>query len=388
MISKVNSVMAVAQSNIGETADQISDIDRLIMRIETSRITADEMFAEVNNRLSSTIDRINSSIVELEIFTASNLTRTDGVINSIIDRLNVRDDNILELIRNSPTFQSRTRFLVNFSLEAGHAFKSCATISQLSPSTPSGYYNIRSGDGSVISEYCDMTRSCGGITGGWRRVIALDMRKPGSQCPDNLVADRRNRPPSITCRKRNISSDCSSSKISVNGAMYSSMCGKIIGYQVGSTSAFGAARVFIPFPTINDYYVDGVSLTYGKFPRQHIWTFAGAVNENPTFPKRKCACINTDISTRVPNVPMFVGGDYFCDTAALTGFGSTFYGDDPLWDGAGCGPKNMCCTFNNPPWFYKKLLVPTHDDIDMRLCFIAGGLTGKIVIEIIEIYVQ
>ena len=114
-----------------------------------------------------------------------------------------------------------------------------------------------------------------------------------------------------------------------------------------------------------------MSLTYGKFPRQHIWTFAGAVNEDATSPKRKCACINTDISTHVPNVPMFVRDDNFCDTAALTGFGSTFYGDDPLWDGAGCGPKNTCCTFNNPPWFYKKLLVPTRDDIDMRVCFTA-----------------
>ena len=133
--------------------------------------------------------------------------------------------------------------MVNFSLETGHVFNSCATIFQLSPSTPSGYYNIRSGDGSVINEYCDMTRSCGGITGGWRRVIALDMRKPDSQCPGNLVADRRNRPQRITCRKRYTSSECSSAKISVNGAMYSSVCGKIIGYQVDSTSTFGGARV-------------------------------------------------------------------------------------------------------------------------------------------------
>ncbi len=33
-----------------------------------------------------------------------------------------------------------------------------------------------------------------------------------------------------------------------------------------------------------------------------------------------------------------------------------FYNEDPLWDGAGCGPLN---TFNNPPWFYKELPEPT-----------------------------
>ena len=31
-------------------------------------------------------------------------------------------------------------------------------------------------------------------------------------------------------------------------------------------------------PTINDYYVDGVSLTHGN-PRQHIWTFTSALHE-------------------------------------------------------------------------------------------------------------
>ncbi len=45
-----------------------------------------------------------------------------------------------------------------------------------------------------------------------------------------------------------------------------------------------------------------------------------------------------------------------------------FYGGDPLWDGAGCGPLNTCCTFNNPPWFYKELPAPTTDDIEMRVC--------------------
>ncbi len=33
-----------------------------------------------------------------------------------------------------------------------------------------------------------------------------------------------------------------------------------------------------------------------------------------------------------------------------------FHGNDPLAvDGAGCGPLNTCCSFNNPPWFYKKV---------------------------------
>jgi len=31
--------------------------------------------------------------------------------------------------------------------------------------------------------------------------------------------------------------------------------------------------------TIDDVYVDGISLTHGSSPRQHIWTFANALDE-------------------------------------------------------------------------------------------------------------
>ncbi len=65
-----------------------------------------------------------------------------------------------------------------------------------------------------------------------------------------------------------------------------------------------------------------------------------------------------------------------------------FYGADPLWDGAGCGPTNTCCTFNNPPWFYKELLEPTMDDIEMRVCQSEGSSNEDIAIEMIDIYVQ
>ncbi len=56
---------------------------------------------------------------------------------------------------------------------------------------------------------------------------------------------------------------------------------------------------------------------------------------------------------------------------------------DPLWDGAGCGPLNTCCTFNNPPWFYKELPEPTTDDIEMRVCQDHGSIDEEIAIDII-----
>ncbi len=66
---------------------------------------------------------------------------------------------------------------------------------------------------------------------------------------------------------------------------------------------------------------------------------------------------------------------------------STYY-DDPLWDGVGCGPLNTCCTFNNPPWFYKELPESTTDDIEMRVCSDGNRVDEDIAIESYDIYVQ
>ena len=163
------------------------------------------------------------------------------------------------------------------------------------------------------------------------------------------------------------------------------MCGKIKAYQIGSTDAFG-----INPDNIESYYVDGVSLTHGR-PRQHIWTFASALDESTSsysYPQAKCPCTNINTSNSATPPPAFVGNDYFCDTGSSDSFTNIFYSDDPLWDGTGCGPYNTCCSFNNPPWFYKQLPQPTTDDIEMRVCRSDSGSREDISIEAFDIYIR
>ena len=257
---------------------------------------------------------------------------------------------------------------------------SCASIPLFAPSLPSGDYWIRSSNGPAIRVYCDMNRSCGNITGGWMRMAELDMTDNTTQCPSSL---RLRTSPRRTCVARNSSSaTCSSVTFTVDGVGYSKVCGRIKGYQVGSPDAFRNI-------SIGRIYVDGVSLTHGTSSRQHIWTFAGAASENSKRLASKCPCTNTDISSMVPPPPSYVGNDYFCDTAVEhTVDTSIFYADNPLWDGAGCGPQNTCCSFNNPPWFYKQLPQNTTDDIEMRVCRNQGSGEEDIAIEVVEIYVQ
>ena len=261
---------------------------------------------------------------------------------------------------------------------------SCAA---LPPSSPSGYYWVRAFDNSAMSVYCDMTRSCGGVTGGWMRVAELDMRKSDSECPDGLIESENIEQESNTrtCVRNETSyGGCSiPSNFDTLGIEYSVVCGRVIGYQYGTTDAFTST-----YSTIDSKYVDGVSLTHGD-PRQHIWTFASANDEVGTSPSSNCPCINTNQAAQATPPPEFVGNDYFCDTGSEERHQVIFYGDDPLWDGAGCGPQNTCCSFNTPPWFYKQLPQPTTDDIEMRVCTSGDPIGNEdVAIEIVEIYIR
>ena len=105
------------------------------------------------------------------------------------------------------------------------------------------------------------------------------------------------------------------------------------------------------------------------------------------YPSLNCPCTNRDLSSSATPPPSFVGNDYFCDTGSAEPFQHIFYGDDPLWDGAGCGPLNDCCILNIPPWFRNQLPSATTDNIEMRFC--RGAAPDEDTpVEIIEIYVQ
>ena len=100
-----------------------------------------------------------------------------------------------------------------------------------------------------------------------------------------------------------------------------------------------------------------------------------------------CPCTNIH-HTLQPAAPSFVGHDYFCDTGSENEVQNIFYRDDPLWDGAGCGPFSTCCSWNSPPWFRKELSPPTSDDIEMRLCSDEDESNENVYIRSIEMYVQ
>ena len=249
---------------------------------------------------------------------------------------------------------------------------SCAALLEFSSSSPSGHYWVRSSNGSAVCVYCDMTRSCGNITGGWTRVSSINITENDTQCPGNLT----NHEYFNTCGVEIVAFSlphCSSVNFSINSIRYSKVCGKIKAFPVGSLEAFHNKSHIIEHS-----YVDGISLTYGH-PRQHIWTLAAGTRENNI----SCPCNNDCESNSTTPPPSFVGKDYFCDTGSEDR-------SNPLWNGGSCVATNPCNSSNSPspPWFYRDLPHTTTEDIEMRVCVNESRSNEDIAIETIEIYVQ
>ena len=233
---------------------------------------------------------------------------------------------------------------------------------------------------SIVPDLQSYTFVCGGST-GWKRVAYLNMSDTSQQCPSVW---KEITTPHRVCGRRSASASCEGLTYSTGSEQYDQVCGRIIGYQIGTPDAFnGAGR------SIDSYYMDGVSVTYDS-PRQHIWSFVGGVDERgPTYSGSICPCVTG--STDRSHIPSFVGQNYFCESGITQWDTRTFIfwpNGDPLWDGQGCGPTSSCCTFNSPPWFNVQLSSPTTDDIEVRICGSEAITNEDTPIQLIELYVK
>lgn len=262
-----------------------------------------------------------------------------------------------------------------------HPAMSC---DQLPDGYLTGYYWIQNSTGGINHIYCDLSESlCGGPTRGWTQVAHLDMTDIRERCPSGL-SETTSSSQKRTCTKGFQSPGCSSVIYEVFGKDYTRVCGRIKAYQRSHPVGFRPYTLnLMNALTLNDSYVDGVSLTCGQRERQHIWTFAAAFDVGSI--NYQCSC-GSEPDEHI--VPAFVGRDFFCDTASQTGFEEILFKGNPLWDGEGCSSQNSCCTHNNPPWFHKQLPAATSEDIEMRLCLSEHLDYGNVLIENVEIYVQ
>jgi hypothetical protein len=214
--------------------------------------------------------------------------------------------------------------------------------------------------------------------GNWYRIAHLNMSNPIETCP--TVWNQYATPVRACGRKNLLVSTCDSVLYPTYGYRYSKVCGRVLGYRYGYTNAFdqGIAAV-----TIDNIYMEGLSITHGSNPRNHIWTYASGNSETHSSFYGSCPCVGGG-NGRQP--PSFVGNNYHCESAYSTQWnpGEVFLTEDVLWDGIRC--EGGCCN-KSPPWFSITLKAPTTDDVEVRMCGKYHYLADT-PIKLLEIYVQ
>ena len=230
--------------------------------------------------------------------------------------------------------------------------------------------------------YAPLIHNCG--EGEWYQVAYLNMSDSTQQCPS---AWREYNSNGIRSCARPTSGGCPGNIYHVD-CQYSRICGRVIGYQFGSTDAFSDVPN-LPV-TVDKTYLNGISITHG-IPRVHIWSFVGGLSElvNCTvYSNNLCPCSGGRAQ------PSFVGNNFYCESAYQGPNcyeSGTFFPNDPLWDGQQCNNEGTCCTgdgVNTPPWFSVALSNPTSDDIEVRICHNADINNEDTPISFLEIFVQ
>ena len=222
----------------------------------------------------------------------------------------------------------------------------------------SGPRVIDCGDGAGSEQhgvYCDMSH----LAGGWQRVASLNTSS--GPCPVGSTWMPVNVNGVDYCTT--IDGQTVASWVLHPKCAFSEVSGYIVAEQKGKMEGFYVSPG--QPQTLDDAYVDGVSITLGNVSstRRHIFTYGVGRDELPRV--ESCPCHGAPTT----NVPYFVGFDYHCDsTYAPYTATSLNIGYRTLWSGEGCGVGSMCCNSADVPWFYHVLYETVRNEpLELRI---------------------
>ena len=163
---------------------------------------------------------------------------------------------------------------------------------------------------------------------------------------------------------------------------YSEVNGYLLADQQGNCDAFLGGDA-----TIDDAFVDGVSITYGGSdgpgPRMHLFTYAIGREELPR--QESCQCHGS--TSQEP--PEFVGWDFMCDSGMRQyTVEATRIGDRVVWTGSGCGEGSSCCHRAGAPWFYRSLTWAVKRQLELTIMQTDSRLDEMVLIREVEIYIR
>ena len=269
----------------------------------------------------------------------------------------------------------------NYGFSSSCPGKSCLDIYQKNPSSRgvSRQYIIKVG-GHFRFVYCDMNLECGGEK-GWMKIANINAAG-GDSCPNGW---KKITSPTKACRAPSDSAGCYSAHFTTYNIPYSRVCGMAMGYQKGTTDGFASYQYSAR--SINDPYVDGISITYGT-PRKHIWTYGiGYSDKHKSLPKYPSNCPCSQYPGKLP--PSFVHENYYCESGTVsTTLSESYYTADPVWDGRECSSENSCCSEPNLPWFYRQIPLTVNKGIEARICRDEVFANEGVLVQELQLYVQ
>ena len=353
-------------NQLGKVVKQAQDTST---KIDDLQSFATQQTTDTQN-ISATIDQVLQKAGD----SAQKLTTIVGALN-----------NIKKTGQSTSSVANDILGIVNELLELQNASSifnsirpvSCKDIKAVQPNSATGYYHVNS-----RTIYCNMDTLCNS-TEGWTRLGYLDMTDATQSCPSGF---RLYQSGSVrACGRMGTSASCSPSiSLPTNGISYTQICGRVKGYQKGSTDAIAPNS---QHNNINSYYLDGVSITRGT-PREHVWSFISGVFSTRVH-NSNCPC-NTN-AFQANYVQSFIGDNYYCESGnPNTWWSNSVYTSDPLWDGQQClSYEAPCCTNPNLPWFFRDYKnVSSTEGLEMRLCGDEGWQNEDNPISQYEIYVK
>ena len=356
MISRLRAEISSSKSEALEVSLNEELVNSLRYELEllqnkTFNQLSSSNFFELVNQLNKSTILNHESIFSLRValndsnfhlFELVNRVNKSTIVNressfSLIAHLNDSSSNLFELVNklnmstilNYGSLEKRINIIekTTFGRSRFAPAYSCQAIRMLQPSFTSGYYWVRSSNGSSVHVYCDMTMSCGSVTGGLTRVAVLNNKTRQQLCTDDFSTTNEN----TRCVRSTEDAGCSNIVFPVMNIPYSYICGTVQAFWFDSPDGFTGSKR--PSRTIDDNYVDGISLTYGTSNKTHIWTFiADGAGSNQNCPHL---------------VPAYVGSDYTC-----------------------LNPVSSCTSSSSSCYspFFRPLRQPVTEDIELRLC--------------------
>ena len=327
------------------------------------------------NILTGSVNVLKGEIEEYQSKLNSSVLSISNITNSLLEEVRRECEfHVINVTSSTEILINNLTSKVIQDIKVVYSFISCEELMKLSLLFPAGMYRVRSSNCSFTLKYCSTSTalSCSGVPGNWSRIAYLSSNTSPVVCPMGFEHINDPNVPAL-CKRNPTGARCSSITYSTNGNSYSQVCGTIHGSYFGDPDGFDShntIRSRSANTPLNGNYVDGISLTHGSTNEHHIWTLTATVNyaTNPTDICSVCAS----------NKPSYVGMDYSCDVVGTQKCG------------IGCSPRQIWgsgqCIGNNT--FYKNLMQPTCDDIEMRVCTDQAEEDEDIFLSFVEIFVM